>query len=127
MLKHNAKLLLKSLDDKHFIYYQNSKAIMLIQVFPHLGESSAIDQHEYFQKYYAYHNHPYIGAITNLHRTYYLLATVRIFPGLGITEPLDVETMQPKLNRLADWYLHAYLIPVSKGETPNIPESNMIM
>jgi hypothetical protein len=126
MPKQNAKLLLTSTDNKQFIFFQNSKAAMLFQVFRHTSRQSALDQQEYLQKYHQYHNLQFLSTITGTNRDAVLIASVRIFPGSLSPDLADIAALTPAVNRLADWYRFTYLVPTAKKEPLPPPDSNLL-
>lgn len=123
MPKTKAKNLLISHDGKHVIFYQNTGMVLIIQVFPHSTMQSALDQQEYLQKYYAWHNLPLGTAIASFRRQAFLLASVRTV----FTTAPDYVKLQNTVKRLADWYLFSYIIPLANNQPPDIPPTDLIM
>lgn len=123
-MKSNAKILLSDLNGRQFIFFQNSKAALLIQVLKFNSFADLKHENQAIMQQLEDAGKPYLGAMTAIDNDHYLLVAVRIF-FLSIDNTQEgADNMASTLRRIADWYRYSYLIPILMGETP-IPPLNI--
>jgi len=120
-MKSNAKILLSDLNGRQFIFFQNSKAALLIQVFKFNSFAALKQESNALMQQFEAAGKPYLGAMTAIDNDHYLLAAVRIFTLLIDNTQEGADNMAAALRRIADWYRYSYLLPLARGENPVTP------
>jgi len=117
-LKQNAKYLFTTPEGAHFIFFQNNKAALLIEIIEHNSLAAAKNYITDNKENYDENNVPFLSAMTNVDTLFYTLVAIRIFNlGLEITNE-NADEMSSVMRRLADWYRYTYLIPIAQGRSP---------
>lgn len=113
-IKQNAKYLFTTIEGDHFIYFQNKKAALLIEITEHENLAGAKKHLQETSEHFAENNFPFLASMTNVDLKFYSLIATRVFE-LSVD---NSEDLQSTMKRLADWYRYTYLIPVIQGKMP---------